>query len=75
MNTREKPGYENENKNGIFEVRTTFENKKLCEKVKGNNDIYWYGGMKRVFQVINDLEKSDSLLERYLRQRHADGLL
>jgi hypothetical protein len=49
LHTREKHGYEDENKNGIFEVKTTLENKKLCEKVNGNNDVYWYGGMKRVF--------------------------
>jgi hypothetical protein len=75
LHTREKPGYENENKDGIIKVKTTLENKKLCEKVKGNNDVYWYGGMKRVFQVINDLDKSDCLLKHYPRQHHADGLL
>jgi len=64
LNTREKPGYENENKNGIIEVKTTLENKKLSEKVNGNDDVCWYGGMKRVFQVINDLDKSDCLPKR-----------
>ena len=40
LHTREKHGYENENKDGIIKVKTTLENKKLCKKVKGNAYVY-----------------------------------
>ena len=39
------------------------------------SDFSGMGGLGFLFQVINDLDKNDSVPKPYPRQHHADGLL